>query len=177
MLNRLMRPRPAAAAGRALFRVASGAARGPALYTRFGVPDTVEGRFELLLIHVVLLLHRLRGQGPQAKETGQALFDDFLQNLDDGLREMGVGDLSVGKKMRKLAEAIYGRGKAYDPALDAIPDLAPLTALVGRTVFDDAADVRAAPLAAHLAAQSAGLAAQPLTAILAGEAAFAEAAA
>ena len=92
-----------------------------------------------------LLLHRLRGEGEQARRDGQALFDAFLHSLDDGLREMGVGDLSVGKKMRKLGEAFYGRAKAYDPALAARPDLAPLKALVGRTVFAEADDAARRP--------------------------------
>ena len=177
MLSRLIRPRPATLAGRALFELAAAQARIPALYLRLGVPDTVEGRFESLLMHVVLVIHRLRGEGEQARETGQALFDAFIHNLDDGLREMGVGDLSVGKKMRKLGEAIYGRAKAYDPALDARPDAAPLTALVGRTVFGEADDPRAAPLAEYVAAVSAALAAQPLADLLAGRATFGEIAA
>ena len=177
MLNRLIRPRPATVAGRALFEAASAQARAPALYLRLGVPDTVEGRFESLLVHVVLVIHRLRGEGEQARETGQALFDAFIHNLDDGLREMGVGDLSVGKKMRKLGEAIYGRAKAYDPALDARPDTAPLTALVGRTVFGEADDARAEALAAYVAAVSDALAAQSLADLLAGRATFGEVAA
>ncbi len=177
MLNRLMRPRPATLAGRALFEAASAQARAPALYLRLGVPDTVEGRFESLLMHVVLLLHRLRGEGEQARETGQALFDAFIHNLDDGLRDMGVGDLSVGKKMRKLGEAIYGRAKAYDPALDARPDLTALTALVGRTVFGAEEDARAGPLAAYASAAADALAAQPLPDLLDGRVGFAEVAA
>jgi cytochrome b pre-mRNA-processing protein 3 len=86
----------------------------------------------------VLILHRLKGQGPRAAETGQALFDDYLQGLDDSLREIGVGDLSVGKKMRKLGEAFYGRARNYDEALAAMPDAAPLKDVIARTVFDGA---------------------------------------
>ena len=152
-LTRFLKARPATDAGRALFAAAHLQARTPDLYARLGAPDTVDGRFEMLLMHVVLVIARLRA-GPlrasdQAAETRQALFDAFVANLDDGLREMGVGDLSMGKKMRKLGEAIYGRAKAYDPALAARPDLAPLASLIGRTVFGDEADGRGAPLAAY----------------------------
>ena len=97
MLQRLFKPRPAAEAGRTLFKALSAQARQPVFYERLGVADTVEGRFELYVLHLVLVLHRLKGQGSQAAETSQAVFDTFLRNLDEGLRDMGVGDLSVGK--------------------------------------------------------------------------------
>ena len=110
-------------------------ARQPALYTDLGAPDTVEGRFELYTLHLVLLLHRLKGQGGLAGEAAQALFDTYVSSLDDAMREMGVGDLSMGKKMRKLGEAIYGRVKNYDAALAEGADPAALEALVARTVY------------------------------------------
>ena len=121
-LSRLFSPRPAVLAGRRLYDCAAAQARSPAFYAVMGAPDTVEGRFELYSLHVALLLRRLKGQGPQAAETAQGLFDAYVQALDDALREMGVGDLSVGKKMRKLGEAFYGRVKAYDEAFSALPD-------------------------------------------------------
>jgi len=178
LLGRLLAPRPAKLAGRALFERAAAQARTPTLYRDGGVPDTVEGRFECYALHVDLVLHRLKGQGPEAGEVGQALFDKFLDNLDEGLRDMGVGDLSVGKKMRKLGEAIYGRMKGYDAALDAVvstssaPNLAPLAALIGRVMFaaDDAPE--GAPLAAYAATCARALAAQPLGEVLAGELAW-----
>jgi cytochrome b pre-mRNA-processing protein 3 len=182
LVSRLFAPRPAKAAGRALFDSAAAQARTPALYRDGGVPDTVEGRFECYALHIDLVLHRLKGQGPEAAEVGQALFDRFLDNLDEGLRDMGVGDLSVGKKMRKLGEAIYGRMKGYDAALDALiadpgpdhdpPSLAPLAALIGRVLFgaDDAPE--AGPLAAYAATCARTLAAQPLEAVLAAELAW-----
>jgi cytochrome b pre-mRNA-processing protein 3 len=177
-VRRLFGPRPAKAAGRALFERVAARARTPALYLDGGVPDTVEGRFECYALHVDLVLHRLKGEGPEAAEVGQALFDKFLDNLDEGLRDMGVGDLSVGKKMRKLGEAIYGRMKGYDAALDAVlldpgaSTLAPLAALISRVLFsvDDAPE--GAPLAAYAATCARALAAQPLGEVLAGELAW-----
>src|SRR5689334_16549162 len=102
MLQRLFRPRPTREMGKALYQSAVAQARSPELYARLGVPDTVEGRFEAYSLHVILLIDRLYREGEQAAETSQALFDAFTTSLDSALREMGVGDLSVGKKMRKL---------------------------------------------------------------------------
>jgi len=171
----LFRPRPATLAGRLLFEHAAAQARTPALYRDGGVPDTVEGRFECYALHVDLVLHRLKGQGPEATEVAQALFDKFLDNLDEGLRDMGVGDLSVGKKMRKLGEAIYGRMRGYDAALDAVltdgsaEALAPLAALIGRVMFVSDVAPEAGPLAAYAAICARALAAQPLDVVLAGQ--------
>src|SRR5437764_15482681 len=112
LLDRLFRPRPALAAGRALYARAVDQSRAPSLYADFGTPDTAEGRFELYSLHVVLLLDRLRGHGDLAVDVSQVLFDSYVKALDNALREMGVGDLAVGRKMRKLGEAFYGRGKS-----------------------------------------------------------------
>lgn len=174
MLQRLFRPRPARTAGRALFDRAVAQARQPVLYAALQAPDTVEGRFEVYSLHVVLVLDRLRRQGEQAAETAQGVFDAYVKSLDDALREMGVGDLSVGRKMRKLGEAFYGRARSYEAALAALPDRGPLEALLARTVYAEAADPPVAALADYLLAQRAALAGQPLETLLAGELAWAE---
>jgi cytochrome b pre-mRNA-processing protein 3 len=162
MLERWFPPRPATLAGRKLFQSAAAKARDPAFYMVGGVPDTPEGRFELYCMHLVLLMHRLKGQGPQAGETSQALFDAFLANMDEGLRDMGVGDLSVGKKMRKLGEAIYGRVKGYDLALATLPDATALQGLIGRTLFADAGAPQTPRLASYVARAMDRLGAEPL---------------
>ena len=175
MLKRLFRPNPAYAAGQALYLIAAAKARDPAFYRDAAAPDTVEGRFELYMIHVILLAMRLRGQGPRAAETSQVMFDAFLRGLDDAMREMGVGDLSVGKKMRRLGEAFYGRAKRYDAAM-ADPDAR--LALVRRTLYadleGDEVERGAGIISAYVAAAHAGLAGQALDALLAGEAVFPE---
>jgi cytochrome b pre-mRNA-processing protein 3 len=93
-------------------------AREPLFYRDLGVPDTVNGRFDLLVLHLWMVLGRLkalpRGDGPS-----QALFDRFCIDMDDNLREMGVGDLTVPKRMQAFGEAFYGRAAAYDLALTA----------------------------------------------------------
>jgi cytochrome b pre-mRNA-processing protein 3 len=170
MLKRLFPTRPAQAAGRALYARAVEQSRQPGLYARLGVPDTVEGRFEAYTLHVFLLLDRLKGEsGPAAAETSQALFDAYVKGLDDALRELGVGDLSVGKKMRKLGEAFFGRVKSYQAAFDDLPDQAPLLALLGRTVYADADAARAPDLAAYVLRQREALAGQTTDRLLAAQ--------
>ena len=169
MLTRLFRARPAQAAGRALYARTVDQARRPALYAEFGCPDTVEGRFELYSLHVYLLLARLKGQGPAAAETSQALFDTYLSGLDNALRELGVGDTVVGKRMRKLGEAFYGRVHSYEAALAALPDRAVLEALLARTVFAGVEAPKVPALADYVVAQRDFLVGQPLEAIVAGD--------
>lgn len=172
MLKRLFKPRPAVEAGRALYALTVPQARNPALYATLGAPDTPEGRFEIYSLHVYLVLERLKGQGSQAAETAQALFDTYVSGLDNALREMGVGDLSVGKRMRKLGEAFYGRVNSFEKALAALPDRAELEALLSRTVYAGVEAPLPGPLADYVIAQRAALADQSIEALCAGELAW-----
>jgi cytochrome b pre-mRNA-processing protein 3 len=133
----IFRLRGRASAGRTLCDSAVDQARAEALYARLGAPDTIEGRFELLTLHVILLIEALRTRGGAAAPTSQALFDAYLADLDGALREMGVGDLSVGKRMRELGKAFYGRAAAYRQAFESLPDRSDLEGLIGRTVLVD----------------------------------------
>ncbi len=173
ILQKLFRRGPARIAGEKLYEAAIAQARQPAFYADLGAPDTVEGRFELYTLHVVLVLHRLSGLGGEAGETAQALFDTYVQALDDALREMGVGDLSVGKKMRKLGEAFYGRAKAYQAAL-AGADLAVVSALIGRTVYAGEDAGAADRLADYVQRSAALLATLPVEDVLASRLAWPE---
>jgi cytochrome b pre-mRNA-processing protein 3 len=112
-------------------------ARVPAFYSGYGVPDTVQGRFDLIVLHLVLVLAQI-GQSDDSAERviGQKLFDEFCRDLDDNLREMGVGDLAVPKRMRSFAEAFYGRQAAYLAAL-AATDQRELENALARNIFDD----------------------------------------
>jgi len=172
-LDRLFRQSPPQIAGRALYAAAVGQSRRTELYDELRVPDTVEGRFEAYTLHVVLLLDRLRGEGQQASETAQHLFDTYVKALDDALREMGVGDLSVGKKMRKLGEAFYGRVKSYEAAFAALPARGELEALIARTALEGVRGSPARKLADYVLAQREALAAAPLSALIEGQAAWA----
>nr|MBA3812205.1 hypothetical protein [Caulobacteraceae bacterium] len=136
ILGGLRGKKPAASAPRALHDGAVARSRQAALYERMGAPDTVEGRFEVLTLHVILLIDRLGRSDPAEASARQELFDVYLADLDGALREMGVGDLAVGKRMRKLGEAFYGRAASYEAALAALPEVAPLEALIARTVLD-----------------------------------------
>jgi cytochrome b pre-mRNA-processing protein 3 len=169
---RLFRPSPVKEAGRRLYEAVTVQARQPVFYAGLGAPDTVEGRFELYNLHVVLLLHRLKGLGGQAGETAQALFDAYIGSLDDALREMGVGDLSVGKKMRKLGEAIYGRVKSFDAAVGGADGPQALEAMIARTVYAGRAGDHAGDLAAYVRRGVEALAAQPLDDLLEGRPAW-----
>jgi cytochrome b pre-mRNA-processing protein 3 len=93
------------------------AARRPVLYQRMGVPDTVMGRFEVLGLHMALVLLRLRQLPSPADQLAQELVDRFFADLDSALRQIGIGDVSVPKKIKKLAQAFYGRAQAYEGAL------------------------------------------------------------
>jgi len=165
LLERLFKPRPARLAGESLYAQAAAQARQAGFYTALRVPDTREGRFELYSLHVILLVERLKGEGAGAAETSQALFDAYIRGLDDAFREIGAGDMSVGKKMKKLGEAFYGRLRAYGEARDA----AALAPVVARTVGEEA---DAAGLAAYIVAAREHLAALPVEGVLEGHASW-----
>ncbi len=158
-------------------------ARQPAFYTDFCVPDTVEGRLELMMLHTFLLCRRLSGGTPAERAASQEVFDLFLADLDRTLREMGIGDLSVPKKMKKIGRAFYDRTAAYDAALadPAHGELAraELARVLARNIFERyegatpaGAAAAMAALADYVRASEAALAAQPPEAFLRGEAAF-----
>lgn len=111
------------------------AARHDVFYADWLVPDTVDGRFDMITLHMFLVLDRLKGSEARFR---QDLVDEFFRDMDRSLREMGVGDLSVGKKVRKMAEAFYGRIAAYDKALAAGDD-ASLEQAIARNVFPEGA--------------------------------------
>lgn len=171
VFKRLFKPRPAAIAGQGLYAAAAAQARSPVFYAQLGAPDTPEGRFELYSLHVVLLLRRLKGHGEEAAETAQGLFDAYVDALDIALREMGTGDLSMGKKMKKLGQAFYGRLQAFEDAFAGLPDQGPLRAMIARTIQ---ADERADRFAAYALAAEARLADTPLQQLYAGDVSWPE---
>ena len=164
MLQNLFRTRPRARPGEALYELAVRQARDPSFYTALGVEDRIDARFELYTLHVLLLVMRLRDEGAPGTDAAQDLFDTYVSALDHALRELGVGDISVGKKMRKLGEAMYGRMTAYEPPLRA-GDADGLAAGLARNVFgsDDPAVGRA--LAAYALDSRARLAGQDFKAV------------
>jgi cytochrome b pre-mRNA-processing protein 3 len=131
----------------ALYGAIVAQARSACFYADYEVPDTVAGRFDLVVLHLVLLLYRLR-HSEATRRLGQGLFDAFCADLDANLREMGTGDLAVPKKMQAFAEAFYGRQAAYIDALESLDGQAFETALQ-RNIFAASNEEGAAPLAAY----------------------------
>lgn len=168
MLQRLFRPNPAKQAGEALYAAAAGQARKPDFYTVGGVADTREGRFELYTLHVILLVERLKGETGMAGEARQMLFDRYVKGLDDAFRELGVGDLSVAKRVKKLGQAFYGRLKAFEEAVATLPDSAALTDLLTRTALEDRA-ATAPALTAYVINARDLLSGQPVGTLLTGD--------
>ena len=111
------------------------AARHAQFYEKMGVADTIDGRFEMIVVHLFLVLNRLKGEG--VEDLRQSLTDEFFADMDRSLRELGVSDLAVGKKVRKIAESYYGRVTAYDRALRAGPKI--LEDAISRNIYPDGA--------------------------------------
>lgn len=151
-----------------LYGSAVAAARAPYLYTALGIPDTLDGRFDAIVLHVYLVIRRLDGEPDPAPALAQAVFDAMFLDMDINLREMGVGDLSVGKRNRAMWEAFHGRSAAYAAAWQ---DPAALQAALARNIWRGAdPPAGAAPALVRLAhAQAACLTAQKIPAMLQGE--------
>ncbi len=154
-----------------LYGVIVAQARRPIFYEAFGVPDTLEGRFDLLVLHMHLVNGKLSGEGEAGIALGQELLDHFFEDMDASLREIGIGDLTVPKKMRTLVEAYLGRSALYAAAI-AGNDEAALSAAIARNILGGAADAEAKPLAAYALEAAKLLDAQPLERFLAGETEF-----
>ena len=146
--------------------------RHPTFYAAWGVPDSREGRLEMLNLHAMLAMRRLRGEGQEGRAVAQDLFDLMFLDLDRHLREWGVGDLSVGKHVKQLAQSFFARAAALDPLLDA-GDAAGIAEVLRRNVYGDAPAPSVAELAAYLLFQESQLAAGDGPAIVNGRIAFA----
>ena len=148
-------------------------ARQPGFFAEWGVPDSVDGRFDMLVLHAYLLLRRLGAvdgaAAAPARALSQAVFDLMFADMDQNLREMGVSDLAVGNKIRAMVEAFYGRVAAYDAGLAESDDVA-LAAALGRNIYREAPPTPMAPvaMAAYLRRQAAQLDRQPIDALMAG---------
>src|SRR5436309_14551521 len=111
-------------------------ARQPGFFIDGGVPDTIDGRFELICLHAFLYLHRLKREQKRAAGLGQRFFDTMFGDFDRSLREMGTGDLSVGREVKRMAQAFYGRVQAYEQGLKE--GEASLAAALARNLFGTA---------------------------------------
>ena len=158
----------------ALYAAIVAQSRQPRFYAEWGVPDTVTGRFDMISLHLALVLRRLRAE-KDAKVFSQALFDLFFKDMDRSLREMGAGDLAVPKKIRRMGEIFYGLLARLDTALTD-GNLADVEAVLQRNIYAASAEPGASELAAYLIAEARRLALVPLGRIMTGHLDLGEAA-
>jgi cytochrome b pre-mRNA-processing protein 3 len=147
-------------------------ARRRDFFTGCGVPDTIDGRFELICLHGFLYLHRLKTERPGSAALAQDFFDLMFADLDRSLREMGAGDLSVGREVKQMAQSFYGRIAAYERGLAGADG--ELAAALARNLYGTAAaspDTLSA-VAAYLRREADALRAQPSAELLAGRVRF-----
>ncbi|MGV1783241.1 MULTISPECIES: ubiquinol-cytochrome C chaperone family protein [Agrobacterium] len=116
------------------YAILTAAARTPAFYLDLGVPDTVMGRFEMLSIVMILYFRRTKSSGVSGQEIAQEIVDAFFQDIDHSIRELGIGDQGVPKRMKKFAGMFYGRLESYAAALDASDPVA-LAAALRRNIY------------------------------------------
>ena len=133
VLNRFFKRNPLEARARVIYERIVAQARQPGFYRHCGVPDSVDGRFELIALHAFLVLHRLKSDPGDTEDLGQALFDIMFQDMDQNLRELGAGDLGVGLRVKRMAQGLYGRIAAYESGLSG--PVAELEAALRRNLF------------------------------------------
>ncbi|SNB52296.1 cytochrome b pre-mRNA-processing protein 3 [Arboricoccus pini] len=129
----------------ALYGAVVARARRPYLFAGLGVPDTTEGRWEMIQLHAGLLALRLDEAGPAGKELAQVLFDCMMKDMDRSLRELAIGDLSIGKYVKRMAQSFYFRLQHLDRAL-ATGDVRPMIEILGKNVYGDPAAAKAPAL-------------------------------
>lgn len=161
-------------AANALYLALVEQSRQPVFYRDLGVADTLEGRYDMIILHAYLLFRRLgKGGNDGLRELSQETFDFMYNDMDQNLREMGVTDTGIGKRVQRMAEAFYGRAAAYDKALEqggrALPEA------LGRNLYQGVAVPPATEdrMAAYVLAQMAHLESVADTALLAGQVSFA----
>lgn len=162
-------------AAQGLYRAVAAQSREPVFYALYGVPDTVDGRFDLVCLHAYLLIDRLYGEGRKGRRLAQALFDAMFSDMDGALREMGIGDLSVPRHMKRMMKGFNGRANAYRVAMAAEEPEALTDALArnlygarGGAVDGDWLNI----MALYMHESVLSLAAQPWDRLAAGEVSF-----
>ena len=156
----------------ALYEAIVAAARQPHFYSAWNVPDMPLGRYEMLCLHMFLFLERARGNQGTLADVAQELTDEFFKDVDHSLRELGIGDISVPKRMKKLARMFYGRAEAYRAAVTAGDREALVQALTRNIQPQQAEWLEAHMLAAYVFEALEQLAAQPDDTLLAGRVSF-----
>lgn len=147
-------------------------ARQPVFYSGLGVPDTIDGRFDLIALHAILLVRRLKAGGDDARQVAREIVDTMFEDLDRSLRELGVSDQGLPRRMRAMAEGFLGRMLAYEAALGG--DIAELVGALRRNVYGtvEIDEQRIAQLTSYVRSQATALDRQAEADLLAGKVAF-----
>lgn len=136
----------------ALYGVVVATSRDPIFFAKIGVPDTFDGRFEMMILHLYLVIHRLKDEEVSTKKLQQNLFDEFFDDMSIALREVGVGDTIVPKRLKKMSRVFFGRAGAWDEAWLEKKPVDALTEVLLRNLFpDDVQSDNEAKTAKHLA--------------------------
>ncbi len=171
-LSAIFRRREEALRASDLYMAIVAQARQSGFYEYLGVPDTLDGRFELIVVHTVMVLRSLRGAGSKGKAIAQALFDHMFADMDRNLRELGAGDLGVGRRVKRMATAFYGRAEVYEKGLDGPKGL--LEDAVTRNVYGTVSPPahQASDLASYIRREMASLSRFDGTDLLSGRVSF-----
>jgi cytochrome b pre-mRNA-processing protein 3 len=172
MLALLKRKNPYAQPAKAVYGQLLEKTRAPVFYAEYGVPDSFDGRFDLLILHVFFVVKRLAHEGRTGRDFNQALFDATFADMDQTLRERGIGDVGVPKHMRRMMKAFNGRMHAYSAALGDDKALAEalMRNLYGTSVVVDME--KASRISDYVLRSIAALEKQPLSDIIAGRVIF-----
>ena len=173
-LKRFLR-RPAGAAGSGeIYGVIVAQARLPAFYRAVGVPDTLEGRFSVLTLHLFAVLHRIKSEGAAGRPLAQDLMDRFSKDIETVLRELGVSDLKIPKKMRALAGSSLGQLETYEVALGEGSEALQAAIAAALPLDEDKAEAVSVRLAVYLQDMVRALKQQSPAALNAGQVFFPE---
>lgn len=172
MLNRLFSRRKYQSNAESLYAAIMAQARQAHFYSRWSVPDTLDGRFEMLVVHAFLVIRRIKGCGETGRKVAQSLFDHMFVDLDQAIREEGVSDVAVPGKIKAMASAFYGRAAHYEEAL-AEADHQMLAQVIGRNVFPNTGQSgNAEALGVYMRRTIDVLESQPDRALIAGRVVF-----
>ena len=171
MIFNLFRKNTATEPVLAIYSAIVAQSRQPVFYAEWLVPDTVTGRFDMISLHMALLFRRLRSETGRSKDFSQSVFDLFFRDMDRSLREMGVGDLGVPKRIQKMGNIFFGLLAALSEPMDR-NDSQALEAVLSRNIFDGAVGSNVEALAAYLLRQDRALMSNTAGDIVAGRIAF-----
>jgi len=169
MLTWLKSSRDRRQVARSLYGSSVTAARARAFYAQWGVPDTLQGRFEMVALHVALVLRRLGAEGEAGRSLGVALTEAFVVDMDDGMRELTFGDLAVPREIKRATAALFDRHAAYLAALATTPDISLAETLQAQLAYlAPGGGLDGRQLAGYVRSCASALEAQPAAQIFAG---------